>query len=186
MHNRGILHRDIQLGNCVTGLGPDANTIYMIDFGFSKFYIDQYTRRHIPDSRAPRDFIGNYWFSSVRVHCRNKGAFGVIWLLRKRPRVLWLLIFVLDARNVRLGRLDFTSSTLRRSWHLQLTHVHPSMTGIRCGRWSERTVIWRAIGTRLALCFRAKCTLTSYTIVQRLPCTANDTTHLPCPHLCHK
>ncbi|KAI0352579.1 CK1/CK1 protein kinase [Trametes cingulata] len=72
MHTRGVLHRDIQLGNCVLGLPPHNTTIYMIDFGFSKFYIDQRTRRHIPDSKAPRDFIGNYWFSSVRVHCRGQ------------------------------------------------------------------------------------------------------------------
>ncbi|KAL1950669.1 hypothetical protein VTO73DRAFT_5793 [Trametes versicolor] len=71
MHARGLLHRDIQLGNCVLGLPPNNTTIYMIDFGFSKFYIDQRTKRHIPDSKAPRDFIGNYWFSSVRVHCRG-------------------------------------------------------------------------------------------------------------------
>ncbi|KAF8895453.1 CK1/CK1 protein kinase [Infundibulicybe gibba] len=72
MHSRGVLHRDIQLGNCVIGLPPNEKTIYMIDFGFSKRYIDPYTRRHIPDSRAKRDFIGNYWFSSVAVHCRGK------------------------------------------------------------------------------------------------------------------
>ncbi|KAI9058238.1 CK1/CK1 protein kinase [Trametes sanguinea] len=72
MHTRGILHRDIQLGNCVLGLEPNNTTIYMIDFGFSKFYIDQRTKRHIPDSKEPRDFIGNYWFSSVRVHCRGQ------------------------------------------------------------------------------------------------------------------
>ncbi|KAJ7254389.1 kinase-like domain-containing protein [Mycena haematopus] len=72
MHSRGILHRDIQLGNCVIGLPPNETTIYMIDFGFSKRYIDPYTQRHIPDSRAKRDFIGNYWFSSVGVHCRGK------------------------------------------------------------------------------------------------------------------
>lgn len=74
MHQRGVLHRDIQLGNCVLGLEPSEKTIYMIDFGFSKFYLDQRTGRHIPDSNEPRDFIGNYWFSSVRVHCRNKGV----------------------------------------------------------------------------------------------------------------
>jgi len=34
----------------------------MIDFGFSKKYISQ--GRHIPDSKAKRDFIGNYWFRS--------------------------------------------------------------------------------------------------------------------------
>ncbi|KAF4577125.1 hypothetical protein EYR36_005112 [Pleurotus pulmonarius] len=72
MHSRGVLHRDIQLGNCVIGLPPNEKTIYMIDFGFSKQYIDPHTRRHIPDSKAKRDFIGNYWFSSVGVHCRGK------------------------------------------------------------------------------------------------------------------
>ncbi|KAJ7095934.1 kinase-like domain-containing protein [Mycena belliarum] len=72
MHSRGILHRDIQLGNCVIGLPPNERTIYMIDFGFSKRYIDPGTQAHIPDSKAKRDFIGNYWFSSVAVHCRGK------------------------------------------------------------------------------------------------------------------
>ena len=62
MHTRGVLHRDIQLGNCVVGLPPNERTIYMIDFGFSKRYIDPYTNRHIPNSNAKRDFIGNYWF----------------------------------------------------------------------------------------------------------------------------
>ncbi|KAI0081547.1 CK1/CK1 protein kinase [Panus rudis PR-1116 ss-1] len=72
MHGRGILHRDIQLGNCVIGLPPNDRTIYMIDFGFSKRYIDPRTNRHIPDSKVKRDFIGNYWFTSVGVHCRGK------------------------------------------------------------------------------------------------------------------
>jgi casein kinase 1 len=62
MHHRGVLHRDIQLGNCVIGLPPNEKLVYMIDFGFSKRYIDPYTGRHIPDSKLKRDFIGNYWF----------------------------------------------------------------------------------------------------------------------------
>ncbi|KAH7920978.1 kinase-like protein [Leucogyrophana mollusca] len=71
MHNREVLHRDIQLGNCAIGLPPNEKTIYMIDFGFSKRYIDSRTRRHIPDSKQKRDFLGNYWFTSVNVHCRG-------------------------------------------------------------------------------------------------------------------
>jgi serine/threonine protein kinase len=90
MHSKGILHRsvisflllsgdiyspirrDIQLGNAVIGLPPNEKTIYMIDFGFSKRYIDPHTSRHIQDNRKPRDFIGNYWFSSVNVHCKGR------------------------------------------------------------------------------------------------------------------
>ena len=70
MHSRGVLHRDIQLGNCVIGLQPRQETIYMIDFGFSKRYLD-HKQRHIAN-RAESSFIGNYWFSSVNVHCRGK------------------------------------------------------------------------------------------------------------------
>ncbi|KAF5382612.1 hypothetical protein D9615_002968 [Tricholomella constricta] len=57
MHGRGVLHRDIQLGNTVVGQYPNDKTLYMIDFGFSKLYIDPQTRRHIPDSKAKRSFI---------------------------------------------------------------------------------------------------------------------------------
>lgn len=63
---------DIQLGNAVVGLPPHEKTVYMIDFGFSKRYIDPTTSRHLEDSRRPRDFIGNYWFSSVNVHCKGR------------------------------------------------------------------------------------------------------------------
>ena len=86
MHARGVLHRDIQLGNCVIGLPPNEQTIYMIDFGFSKQYIDPKTNRHIPDSKVKRDFIGNYWFSSVNVHCRGKGE--LVYLRIYPSRVL--------------------------------------------------------------------------------------------------
>ncbi|KAF8501095.1 kinase-like domain-containing protein [Russula emetica] len=70
MHSRGVLHRDIQLGNCVIGLEPRQEMIYMIDFGFSKRYLD-HKQKHIAN-RAESSFIGNYWFSSVNVHCRGK------------------------------------------------------------------------------------------------------------------
>jgi serine/threonine protein kinase len=103
MHSRGVLHRDIQLGNCVLGQpgtvyvlrlmynmelmdeGSSENTIYMIDFGFAKQYIDPKTKRHIPDSRIKRQFVGNYWFSSVGVHCRGKGR--VFWSLCDRSKI---------------------------------------------------------------------------------------------------
>ena len=72
MHSRGVLHRDIQLGNIALGLKPNEKILYMIDFGFSTTYIDLRTRKHITNVK-PDAFIGNYWFSSVNVHCRGKG-----------------------------------------------------------------------------------------------------------------
>ncbi|KAH9179129.1 kinase-like domain-containing protein [Lactarius sanguifluus] len=70
MHSRGVLHRDVQLGNCVIGREPKHETIYMIDFGFAKRYLDS-KQKHIAN-RAERSFVGNYYFSSVNVHCRGK------------------------------------------------------------------------------------------------------------------
>jgi serine/threonine protein kinase len=75
MHSRGVLHRDVQLGNCVIGLEPRHETIYMIDFGFAKRYLD-HKQKHIAN-RTERSFIGNYWFSSVNVHCRGKSTYAV-------------------------------------------------------------------------------------------------------------
>lgn len=57
MHSRGVLHRDIQLGNICLGREPNDQTFYMIDFGFSKLYIDPKTKRHVPDT-PPVCFIG--------------------------------------------------------------------------------------------------------------------------------
>lgn len=73
MHLRGVLHRDIQLGNIALGLKPNEKILYMIDFGFSTTYVDLRTRKHIANVK-PDAFIGNYWFSSVNVHCRGKAA----------------------------------------------------------------------------------------------------------------
>lgn len=70
MHSRGVLHRDIQLGNCVIGRESKQEMIYMIDFGFAKRYLDG-RQKHIAN-RAERSFVGNYYFSSVNVHCRGK------------------------------------------------------------------------------------------------------------------
>lgn len=57
MHSKGVLHRDIQLGNICLGLPPNDHTFHMIDFGFSKLYIDPKTKKHIPDT-PPQCFIG--------------------------------------------------------------------------------------------------------------------------------
>jgi casein kinase 1 len=85
MHSRGVLHRDIQLGNTVVGLAPNEKTLYMIDFGFSKRYVNAKSKKHIVNKKEP-DFIGNYWFSSVNVHCRGRSA--LCRLVARDPQLL--------------------------------------------------------------------------------------------------
>ncbi|KAH9046177.1 kinase-like domain-containing protein [Lactarius hengduanensis] len=93
MHSRGVLHRDVQLGNCVIGREPKHETIYMIDFGFAKRYLDG-KQKHIAN-RAERSFVGNYYFSSVNTRrpriCRTSAHHiltpgGLSWTRNGVPR----------------------------------------------------------------------------------------------------
>jgi hypothetical protein len=77
-------------------LKPEEETIFMIDFGFSKRYIDAHTRRHIPDSKQKRDFLGNYWFTSVNVHCKGKGQY---------PRFISVLGLTIKLSQYHLGEM---------------------------------------------------------------------------------
>ncbi|OCB87752.1 CK1/CK1 protein kinase [Sanghuangporus baumii] len=76
MHSRGILHRDIQLGNCVVGLGTDKGIIYMIDFGFSKRYIDP---RTVPSRRDDMEAL-----ALMLIHVLTEG--GLPWTRNGIPK----------------------------------------------------------------------------------------------------
>ena len=43
MHDRGFLHRDIKPMNMAMGTGNNQDTVFMIDFGLAKKYIDERT-----------------------------------------------------------------------------------------------------------------------------------------------
>jgi serine/threonine protein kinase len=64
LHNIGIIHRDIKPENIMTSLRE--NTLYLIDFGISRYYINQ-DRIHIPIN-SNKKLIGNVRYASLNIH----------------------------------------------------------------------------------------------------------------------
>ncbi|CAB3407365.1 unnamed protein product [Caenorhabditis bovis] len=63
LHNLGFLHRDIKPANFAVGIGPDEPTVFILDFGICRSYLDPVTKKH----RAPRKsvkFLGTLRFAS--------------------------------------------------------------------------------------------------------------------------
>ena len=67
MHNKCWLHRDLKPDNFLIGTGKNANTVYMIDFGVSKRYINLKTSNHILYSEN-QSLIGTISYASVNNH----------------------------------------------------------------------------------------------------------------------
>ena len=67
LHNNGLIHRDIKPENFAPGLGNDAETIYLFDFGLVKEYIEGESRRHIPYKEGI-ELTGTLRYSSVNAH----------------------------------------------------------------------------------------------------------------------
>jgi serine/threonine protein kinase len=66
VHERSIVHRDIKPENILIGREEDAQTVFLLDFGISKYYQD-YKKRHIV-MKEKKPFIGTTRYASLSSH----------------------------------------------------------------------------------------------------------------------
>ncbi|KAF5396292.1 hypothetical protein EG68_06539 [Paragonimus skrjabini miyazakii] len=67
LHRNFLIHRDIKPDNFVMGVGQNFNTVYVIDFGLSKYYMDPKTKEHCA-FRDFRNLTGTARYCSINAH----------------------------------------------------------------------------------------------------------------------
>ncbi|KAI0321750.1 kinase-like domain-containing protein [Amylostereum chailletii] len=66
VHSRNLIIRDVKPENFAMGLGEDASTVYLFDFGLAKLFEDPVTGKHIP-YREGRDGMGTPRYCSYNM-----------------------------------------------------------------------------------------------------------------------
>ncbi|KAK0421995.1 hypothetical protein QR680_007305 [Steinernema hermaphroditum] len=66
LHSLGYIHRDIKPQNFAMGLGNSSRTVYLLDFGIAKRFVDDCNEIRIP--RGTVRFIGTLKYSSRAAH----------------------------------------------------------------------------------------------------------------------
>lgn len=66
-HEKHLIYRDIKPDNFLMGRGPNAGTVYLIDFGMAKYYRDPHSKIHIP-YREKKSLSGTARYMSINTH----------------------------------------------------------------------------------------------------------------------
>ena len=96
VHSKNYIHRDIKPDNFVMGTGKNSNKVYIIDFGLSKRYRDQFTHQHIPWIEG-KSLTGTARYASVNAlrgieqsRRDDMEALGYVWLYLLRGSLPWM------------------------------------------------------------------------------------------------
>lgn len=67
MHQHYFIHRDIKPDNVTIGLRKRINTIYLLDMGLAKYYMNPNTGKHIP-YKDKKELTGSIRYASTNTH----------------------------------------------------------------------------------------------------------------------
>ncbi len=79
IHECGIIVRDVQPNNIAMGLYSDANTVYLLDFGLARNFVDPDTGGHIPPIDSRSEHVGTRDFCSASMDAGNGQNFN--WMI---------------------------------------------------------------------------------------------------------
>lgn len=67
IHKKSLIHRDIKPDNFLIGRGAQNKTVFAVDFGLSKLYMDPKSNRHI-SYKEGKNLIGTVRYASLYTH----------------------------------------------------------------------------------------------------------------------
>ncbi len=67
MHKKGFVHRDLKANNFMVSNKDNRRTIYIIDFGLSKRFLDIKTGKHIV-RKGGKTLVGTARYASIASH----------------------------------------------------------------------------------------------------------------------
>lgn len=95
VHACGYLHRDMKPDNFLMGLGPQAATVFLVDFGLAKRFLHPRSRRHVP-ARDGKRLSGTPRYCSLANHAGletarrdDMEALGYVLLYLARGSLPW-------------------------------------------------------------------------------------------------
>ncbi|CAD8082907.1 unnamed protein product [Paramecium primaurelia] len=68
VHEKGVIHRDFKPENILTGYQQENGTIYLVDYGVSKVYLDNHGKHMQSPLKDKKSFIGTTRYASIAAH----------------------------------------------------------------------------------------------------------------------